>query len=321
MQSLKAAAILLAAAFLCVTYAPPAAARQQPEGAPWKKLRVEFEGNHFFASEQLRKATEHCLGLHNDEGEEIGPEMLDYCLRKDVVEVMRRAGYVRAELGKPRTADLGDAVTVTVPVEENELYRVGRIKIEGASHFDTKQLRELLPLKRGDIADSITIGRWAFDHLKKKYADEGFIQYESDITPEYRTEPGASEGALDLTITVNEGKRFTVRRVEFDGAAGAPVDVLREALGLKEGKVFKQQEYRDGVANLNHLELFDRDGRFEDVDREKDVWFQTNEETGELDITIHLTEKGQERAARRVVRPAAEEGEARPGRPSLVRRP
>jgi outer membrane protein insertion porin family len=231
--------------------------------------------------------------------------------------VMRRAGYVRAQFGETRAATHGDVVTVTVPVEEGELYRLGRVTIEGAAHFDAQSLRELLPLRRGDIADTVAVGRWAYDHLRRKYADEGFIQYEADIEPEYRFQPGAPEGVLNLTVTVNEGKRFRLRSVEFEGPADAPFDVLREALGLKGGEFFRQQEYVEGVAKLNNLDLFDREGRFEDVDEDRDVEFRADEEAGELDLKIHLTEKGQERKARR----GAEEGGARPGRPTLARRP
>jgi outer membrane protein assembly factor BamA len=302
MLSLKAAAVLLAAASLC--------AAQQ---APPRELRVEFEGNRVFTSEQLRKALTQCYEASGRES--FAVEMLDYCLRRDVAALMHRAGYVRAQFGEKRTTSLGDVVTVTVPVEENEFFRVGRINIDGAAHFDAKSLREMLPLRRGDIADSVAVLRWAGD-LHRKYADEGFIQCAPDIEPGYRVEPGASEGVVDLTVTVNEGKRFKVRSVEFEGPADAPRDLLREALGLKEGEFFGQRAYWDGVKDLNALELFGRDGRFESVDHDKDVEFIPDEETGEFDLKIYLTEKGQKRAAR----PGDDEGEGRPGRPTLVRR-
>lgn len=311
MQSLKAAAILLAAASLCAAQARPG------------ELRVEFEGNRVLPSEQLRRAVTQCYEAHHDDAEQgFDAEVLDYCLRMNVTDVMHRIGFVRARFGEPRTATQGGVTTVTVTVEENELYRLGRVTINGAEHFDAKSLRELLPLKRGDIADSVAVGRWASEHLKSKYADEGFIRYEADIEPAYRVAPGASDGIVDLTVTINEGKRFTLRSVQFEGPAGAPVDVLRAALDLKEGEVFKQQAYGDSVQRLNRHELFRGDSRrFEDVDQDRDVEFQVDEATGDLDIIVHLLEKGQERQARRNARPGAEEGEGQPARPTLARRP
>jgi outer membrane protein insertion porin family len=289
-----------------------------PLDVAWEELRIEFEGNRVFPSEQLREATEVCYRQRRDDDKDFEPQLLEYCLKNDMLDVMRRAGYVRARAEEPRAHRLGESVKLTVPLEENELFRTGRVTIEGAAHFDVKQLRELLPLKRGEIADSVAVRRWAFEHLLHKYADEGFIQYQADIDPAYRVEPGASEGVLDLTVTVNEGKRFKLGSVEFEGPADAPLDVLREALGLREGEFFGRQAYRDAVQRLNQHALFDGDGgRFEDVEQDEDVEFRSNEETGELDLRIRLTERGQERAAR----PGAEEDEGRPMRPALKRRP
>lgn len=286
MQSLKAAAILLAAASLCAAQTPP------------RELRVEFEGNRVFTSEQLRRAFMQCYEANR--GELLYHGVFDYCLRRDPLNVMRRAGYVRAKFGEPRSESLGDVMTLTVPVEERELYRVGRVTVEGATHFDAEGLRGLLPLKRGDIADSIAVGRWVDEHLRKKYADEGFIKYEAVIEPVYRLAPGAPEGVVDLAVTIDEGKQFRLRRLEFKAEGYVPEEELREALGVKAGEVFRQQEYAEGAQKLDRLKLFDRDeGRFERVDGDGDVEFHSDEETGDLDITIHLTERGQERAARK----------------------
>jgi len=311
MWSLKAAA-LLAAASACGAFAVPAAAQD---------VGVEFEGNRVFTSERLRVVTTDCLARRGRVEEKFIPEALDYCLRKDVVNFMRRAGYLRAAVGEPRPAPHAEGLSVSVPVEEHELYRLGRIKIEGASHFNAKALRELLPLRRGDIADATAVVRWLGEHLKRKYEDEGFIQYEYDIEPEFRLEPGARAGVVDFSVTLNEGRQFRLRRLEFKADGYVPEDALREALGLREGEVFRRQGYRDGINNLNGLDLFEPRGRFEAVDGEGDVEFHAGEETGELDITIHLTERGQGRAARRTTRPGTDEGEGRPGRPTLVRRP
>jgi outer membrane protein assembly factor BamA len=316
MQSLKAAATLLAVASLCAS----AVARQHFAS----DFRLEFEGNRVFPSEQLRGAAESCYRKGHDWEKGLDRELLDYCLRNDVAEMMRRVGYVRARMGEPKVLGLGETVTVTVPVEENEFYRMGSLTILGASHFDAKQLRELLPLKRGDIADSAAVSRWAFEHLQKKYADEGFIRYQSDIDPEYRIEPGASEGVLDLTLNVDEGKQFTVRKLDFKLDSSVEVDVpeevLRRALRLKEGQVFGAQKFNDGVARLNRLDLFSRlssegetDPEFEEVDAVKDVVFHADEETGELDIKIYLMERGRKR-------PGAADDVARPGKPSLIQR-
>ncbi len=323
----------LLAAFVCAAFAPQAAAQRRPaeasvekvraeSAAPralWKDVRVEFEGNRLFTSERLRGLVHECYGK---DAMEFEPERLDYCLRTHVLGFVRRSGYLRAELGKTRAEQTGAGETLTVPIDEKELYRLGRVKLEGAEFFTPARLREMLPLKSGDIADGVAVVRWLSEHLKKLYADEGFIQYEFDVEPEFSLDTDTGEGVADLSVTINEGRRFRLQRLKLASSADVPEDALREALGLREGEVFRAQEFADGVRRMNQLKLFDWDGgRFEDVDHEKDVEFRTDEETGDLEITIRLNEKGRGQPAQKQV-PDAAEDEGRPGRLSLkARRP
>jgi outer membrane protein assembly factor BamA len=310
MQSFKAAACLLAAASLCGALAATAsaqtarAAEYEAEAAPgapvkWADVRVEFEGTRLFTSEQLQRAMNECYVRVGQGEEKFDPDRLDYCLHRGVLPFMWRAGYVRAKFGETRTLPLGAGLLVSVPVEENELYRLGRVNIEGAEHFKAERLREMLPLKEGDIADAVVVLRWLEEHVKLTYADEGFIRYDYDLKPDFKLGHDGGEGVVDFAVTVEEGRQFRLGRVEFDGPADAPLDALREALGLREGEVFRRQEYEDGFERLSRLELFRAGGRFEEVDREKDVEFRIPKGTDELDLTIHLMERGQGRRAAR----------------------
>lgn len=261
-------------------------------------LNVEFEGNRVFSAEQLSKAVSGCYERMPVDGAEVRLPLLDYCVKTDLRWMLLRAGYVRAVVREPRAEMWGLSQRFVVPVEENEFYRLGRVRIEGAEFFPADGLRELLPLKRNDVADAVAVTRWLSEHLKGKYANEGFIQYDYEVQPEFKVEAGAAEGVVDFAVTINEGKRFRLRRVELVGAAGAPDDSMRDALRLREGEVFSAQGLRDAVARLNGLDLFGAPGRFDIVDSDEDVEFHTDEKSGQLDIKIHLTERGQERRRR-----------------------
>jgi len=317
---------------LCAVFVTPTAAQRQPvqvsaervrADAPallslWKDVRVEFEGNRLFTSERLRELTYECYGK---DGLEFEPEKFDYCLRTNVLGFVRRSGYLRAQLGAPRAERTWAGETLTVPIDEKELYRLGEVKIEGAEFFTPARLREMLPLKAGDIADALAVERWLTEHLQKKYADAGFIQYAYDVEPEFRLNTDTGEGVADLKVTIDEGKRFRLRKVTFASNVEAPEEALRGALGLKEGEFFSAQGFRDAVFRLNQLEAPGWRSRFEMVDHDSEVEFQTDEETAELDVKIHLTEIGGERPGREAARPEAADDGA-PGKPSLkMRRP
>jgi len=318
---------LCAPALACAAFAAQAAAQGQPSGASvqkasaeaaapralWKDVRVEFEGNRLFTSERLRELTCECYG--RDEPEFV-PEKLDYCLRMSVLGFLRRSGHLQAQLGETRAERTGAGETLTVPVEEKELYRLGEVKIEGAEFFTPARLREMLPLKAGDVADADALGRWMSEHMRTAYADEGFIQYEYDLEPEFRLDAGAREGVADLKVTVNEGRRFKLRRLTFAGAGDVPEETLRGAALVREGEVFSARKLADGVQRLNQL------GLFRALDADRDAEFSPDEETAELDIVIRVksSSPGHEAEATQSTRPDAPAAEVRPGKPSLKRR-
>ncbi|MBA3806371.1 MAG: hypothetical protein H0X14_11755 [Acidobacteria bacterium] len=261
----------------------------EPE-VSWSEVQIEFKGNRLFTSEQLLSLTKQCLGRFESEHPTFNSDLLDWCLNMNVRRFMYRSGYVRAKFGEPQIQKLWPGVKVTISVEEGELYRLGEIKIEGAEFFTAKQLRKQLPLKKGEIADSEAVTKWLCEHLKKEYGDNGFVHYDYDVEPEYKLDPGAKEGVIDLAITINEGKQFILRKVEFKGSGLTPEDALHRAMLLKEGEPFSAQKFRDSIAKLNDLDLFAR------IDVEVDSEFRADEETGDLEITIRMTGKGQEKA-------------------------
>jgi len=317
---------LLSAASLCAALAGPAAAQGQQArtaavGAPaangaraaWRDVRIEFEGNRLFTSERLRGMTTECYERTRRIDEELDPEAFDYCLRTEVLGFVRRSGYLRARLGELRAERSGAGETLTVPLDEKELYRLGRVRIEGAETFAPERLRELLPLRQGDVADGPAVVRWLGEHLRGMYADEGFIQYEYDVEPEFRLDTGAGEGVADFSVTINEGRRFKLRRLSFASRGDVPEDVLRGAMLLREGDFFSAQKFGDSVQRLNDLDLFDH------INQHRDADFQADEETGELDIRIRLTRNDRVQTPP-AARPVPPPGGGQSGQPRLAPR-
>lgn len=286
LAALAAASLLAAAA---------AQERRGPTPPPaWADVRVEFEGTRAFTAEHLKAVVQRAVdGFYEDDAgrpadlsrEPFDPELLDHFLRRQVVDHMRDAGYLQARLGEVRREQAGQALTVTVPVEEGGFFRLGDVKIEGAERFTAGQLRALLPLRRGDVASGPVVSRWLGEHLKRLYGEEGFVQYDYEVDPRFKLEPGADAGVADLRITISEGRSFVVRKVSFDGPGYAPEEPLRAALQFKEGEVFSPRRLRDALGRLDDLDLFDR------LDEERDVRLMTDEEAGEVEIIISLREK------------------------------
>src|SRR4030095_9457073 len=182
-----------------------------------------------------------------------------------------------------------EGLRVTVPVVEGKLYRIGDMKIEGNSIFSEEQIRSVIGLNKGDIANGERIGKALFENLKRIYGAQGFIQYTAEPSPTFKENPqNPNEGIVDFLITIEEGKQFQLRRLEFIGNTFTRDNVLRREVLLNEGDIYNQSNWEYSVIKLNQL------GYFDPIDKDKDADFKTNEEEATVDINLKVTERGRQ---------------------------
>lgn len=280
------------------------------EGDRVRVVEVQFEGNQVFKDGQLRGAMKYVkeAGLISRiRGQDIlDREKLDVDLRL-VDNYMRSKGYLQARHGEPRVEGVGprrtgfpilplpllssvdEGLRVTVPVVEGKLYRIGEMKIEGNSIFSEEYIRAVIGLNKGDIANGEKIGKALFENLKTIYGSQGFIEYTAEPEPEFRDDPqNPNEGIVDFTITIEEGKQFALRRLEFLGNTFTRDYVLRREVLLNEGDIYNQQRWEYSIIRLNQL------GYFEQIDKDKDADFRTNDEEAMVDINLRVSERGRQ---------------------------
>ncbi|MFN2454660.1 MAG: outer membrane protein assembly factor BamA [Pyrinomonadaceae bacterium] len=279
------------------------------EGDRVRVVKIEFEGNEHFSDGALRgemKFVKEAGLISRFKSEDVlDRRKLDEDLRR-VRFYMTSKGYLNARIGEPRIEGLGrrttgffiplpllsstdEALRVTVPITEGKLYRIGEIKIEGNSIFSQDRIRDAIGLKPGEIADGQRIGKSLFEDLKKAYGAQGFIQYSAEPTPTFRDDPkNPNEGIADFTITIDEGKQFTLRRLEFLGNTFTRDNVLRREIVINEGDVYNQALFEFSVLRLNQL------GYFDPIDKERDADFRTNEEEATVDVNVKVAERGRQ---------------------------
>jgi outer membrane protein insertion porin family len=272
---------------LDVSSQPPSITFVINEGLKAQIVEINFEGNEIFSDEQLLKEMKYTL-----EGNRATLPELDVDYDADEVDIdlrlvqqfMASRGYLRAKIGQPRAEDAGRNRKLVVPVDEGLLYRMGEIRIEGANQFSPEEVLDFLGVRPGDIADGRQIGAGLYERLKKAYADRGFIQYDGAIVPAFRHSANAQEGLVDFTITIEEGSRFRVRAIKFQGATRVPGSVLRDALQIRDGEIYNQSKLEEGLERLGQL------CACESIDRQRDLDYRYNEEESLLDIVILIRE-------------------------------
>jgi outer membrane protein insertion porin family len=280
------------------------------EGERVRVVDVQFEGNTIFSDKKLRGAMKYVkeAGLISRlRGQDIlDREKLEYDLRQ-VDNYMRSKGYLQARHGEPRVESVGprrtgfpilplpflsstdEGLRVTVPITEGKLYRVGEMKIEGNSIFSEEAIRSYIGLQKNDVANGEKIGKALYENLKKVYGSQGFIEYTAEPTPTFKENPQKpDEGIVDFVITIEEGKQFSLRRLEFIGNTFTRDNVLRREVLLNEGDIYNQNAWEYSVVKLNQL------GYFDPIDKDKDADFKTNEEEATVDINLKVTERGRQ---------------------------
>lgn len=75
---------------------------------------------------------------------------------------------------------------------------------------------------------------------------------------------------MDITITIDEGKQFRLRRLEFTGNTFTRDRVLRREFLINEGDIYNQQSLEVSVLRLNQT------GYFDPLDKDQDVEIRTD---------------------------------------------
>lgn len=284
------------------------------QGNKSRIVDIDFVGNEHFKDSELRNA----LVLVKETGiisRFKGQDILDlrklqYDLEKNVRAYMFSKGYFQARIGEPEVVGLGykrtgfpilnnfplpvitsmdDTLRIVVPVTEGKVYRVGELKVEGNSIFSEQQILGYVGLKTGEIADGKRLQDAVFEDLKKVYGSQGFVQYTAEFDPVFKDNPAnPDEGIVDITITIEEGKQFTLRRLEFTGNTFTRDKVMRREFLLNEGDIYNQNYLEVSIVRLNQTQYFDP------LDKDQDVEIRTDEEKGDVDLIVKVKEKGRQ---------------------------
>jgi outer membrane protein insertion porin family len=280
------------------------------EGDRVRVVEIKFEGNQVFSDGQLRGAMKYVkeagLITRFKSSDILHREKLEYDLNA-VNNYMRSKGYLQARHGEPRIESVGprrtgfpvlplpflssvdEGLRITVPIVEGKVYRLGEFKVEGNSIFSEAQIRAVIGLNKGDIADGEKVSKGLFENLKKFYGQQGFIEYTAEPVPTFQDNPAnPNEGIVDFTVTIEEGKQFTLRRLEFVGNTFTRDNVLRREVLINEEDIYNDAYWEYSVVKLNQL------GYFNPIDKDKDVDRRTNDEEATVDLSLKVSERGRQ---------------------------
>ncbi|HEU0184561.1 MAG TPA: BamA/TamA family outer membrane protein [Blastocatellia bacterium] len=277
----------------------PATPAQEPQGPNLVIEEVIFEGNNVFSSwelaRQLRLVSPNIFlrgfGRRNVYTRERFQEDAARLTR-----YMTERGYLNAAVGEPkiRFINIADAartsgdvpIRLIIPITEGPRHRLGKLIIRGGSVLTPGQARALFPLKEGEVINAGVLEA-SLVRLRDLYGSLGYLQFAPRL--DFAPKPsGDNEVVTDVTITLNEGKRFTIGRLTFVGNRRTLDLYIRRMVPLDEGEYFDYGRLQEAV------ERFNRTGLFEPI-KPGDIIINYDVPQGVANVELHLTERDVQR--------------------------
>lgn len=275
------------------------------EGPKVKVGKIEFQGNENVSDRTLRSAMKNLKPIGIPRSiflENILSRTYDSTkLQEDaerVRDILQQKGYFKAVVGDPETklrdtgrlyvnpfSKAGKAVDITMPIQEGERFRLGALTFKGGKAVTNyKALRSMFTIKDGDVFNIEEI-RKGMRNLTKAYGELGYIKF----SPLPDTKIDDDKKLVNIEIDLDEGKPYSVRRIEFVGNTTTRDKVIRRELALEEGGVYNNRAWEVSLLRLNQLQYFEPlKPEAESGDTEQKV----NDADATVDLTLKVKEKG-----------------------------
>jgi outer membrane protein insertion porin family len=217
---------------------------------------IRFTGNKRISSEELRgvmlTAEGGLLSMFGAQGT-YRQDMFE----RDVAAVnlaYMDQGFVNVKIGKPSIGLSADRqfLFLTIPIEEGEQYRVGKITFSGELLGQEPLLRAMLQTRSGALFSRSRIGQDLFA-VGDVYKDIGFAY--ANVTP--MTQVDEKTRIIDLAFDVQPGQKCKFELIEVVGNDRTRDKVIRRELRFYEGETFSGVAIRVSKGRIMSLGFFE----------------------------------------------------------------
>lgn len=176
-----------------------------------------------------------------------------------------------------------DRVSIDVVVDEGHKYYFGNISWVGNAKYSSKDLSNVLGIKKGDVYDQSQLDAKLFmnpngNDISSLYMDDGYLFF--NITP---VEVMVSNDSIDIEMRIYEGKQAIVNKVTVVGNTKTNDHVILREIRTKPGQLFRRSDIIRSQRELSQLGYFDPE--------KMNVQPTPNPANGTVDIEYTVEEK------------------------------
>jgi outer membrane protein insertion porin family len=195
--------------------------------------RVVFKGNIEFSNNKLKDAS---ILKEKDFYDILKLEES----KKKILKLYGDKGYADCVIEAHPTIDIDtNRLTVTFLITENNKILIGDIKVEGAISYPKKKIFKLMKkikpkrIFKDENYQEDLLGIETF------YKNNGFMDYKL-VTSTISFNKSRTE--MFLTLNINEGVKYKIGEITFDGNSVLEDKELKRAVKFKKGQVFNEQK-------------------------------------------------------------------------------
>ena len=259
--------------------------------------QIAVEGNTRFSDDDIvGQMSSKPEGFFWFQAGEFDDDKLAEDLRERVPGLYGRNGYADFQVLSDSVIvnDTTGKATLVLRVSEGDAYRVGTFEVIGNRRFSTEQIEAFYPFAQpgrsgflglGGLRSTTYFDREAWDKstqaVQQAYYNEGYVYV--NVRPDLlRRTDAQGRPVVDLRWVIQEGRPAIVSRVEIRGNDITFERVIREAIVMIPGDVFRQSALIQSYQNISNLGFFQQPLPAPET--------KPNEE-GDLDIIFQVSEK------------------------------
>ncbi|WP_218354797.1 outer membrane protein assembly factor BamA [Alteromonas lipotrueiana] len=204
------------------------------EGDAAKIEQINIVGNHQFSDDELMADLE--LQFDAPWWDFLSETRYQQQALQGDMETVRNhymdRGYLRFNIDSTQVSMTPekDGIYIALNVSEGEQYRISGVELVGDLLGNENYIEKVLPLTDGELYNQAEV-TYTEEFISKYLGRFGYAYPTVTTVPEINDE----DKTVNLTISVDPGKRIYVRRINFNGNTVTADDVLRQNVNQMEG--------------------------------------------------------------------------------------
>ena len=159
--------------------------------------------------------------------------------KRKILTLYKNKGYSDCKMEVYPTKDYDtNMMTITFLLTENNKMLINDLYIEGIKSFKNKKIKKLAKTKKKKVFKEETL-KMDINSIIKFYRNNGFMDCSLD---EPKITYNEERTKMNITLNVNEGTRYKIGRIYFDGNTVISSKNLLKLSSIKKDEIFNQDK-------------------------------------------------------------------------------